>query len=326
MTPRRTFLMAAASTLATGRSAIAQQPGRSYRLGWLASGSQRTEPYNIAFVQRLSELGFTEGRNLVIEHRTAQGRHEWLPELAAELARLNCDVIFAPGAEAALRAVEQASRDTPIVIVTADYDPVTTGHVKSLGRPGGRITGVSMLQTELPAKRLQVLKELLPRVRRVGVLADVANGGQLQVTRGAAAQLGLELVVHEFKAAPYDFAAAFATFARGKAEAMVSLGSSFFVPGRQLIPELALSHKLPSVFHNSLWAESGGLMSYGPDFSASYGRAGAQVAQLLSGARPGDMPIEQPNIIEMVINLKTAKALGVVVPQALRLRSDRIIE
>ena len=183
-----------------------------------------------------------------------------------------------------------------------------------------------MLQTELPAKRLQVLKEMMPKVRRVGVLADVANGGQLQVTRGAATQLGLELVVHEFKVAPYDFPAAFATFASGKAEAMVSLGSSFFVPGRQLIPELALKHNLPSVFHSSLWAESGGLMSYGPDFSASYGRAGAQVAQLLSGARPGDMPIEQSNIIEMVINLKTAKALGVAIPQALRLRSDRIIE
>jgi putative ABC transport system substrate-binding protein len=318
--------MAAAGTLAIGHSAIAQQPGRGYRLGWLASGAQRTEPYNIAFVHRLGELGFAEGRNLVIEHRTAQARHERLPELAAELARLNCDVIFVPGTEAALRAVVQTNGDTPIVIVTADYDPVPTGHVKSLARPGGRITGVSMLQTELPAKRLQVLKELLPKVRRVGVLADVANAGQLQVTRSAAAQLGLELVVHEFKVAPYDFATAFATFERGKAEAMVSLGSSFFVPGRKLIPDLALNHKLPSVFPNSLWAESGGLMSYGPDFSAAFRRAAEQVAKILGGARPGDMPIEQPNIIEMVINLKTAKALGVVVPQALRLRSDRIIE
>jgi putative ABC transport system substrate-binding protein len=326
MTHRRTFLITAVGTLATGRPGMAQQPGRSYRLGWLASGALRTEPYNMAFVQRLAELGFAEGRNLVIEHRTAQGRHERLPELAAELARLNCDVIFAPGTEAALRAVVQASRDTPIVIVTADYDPVTTGHVSSLARPGGRITGVSMLQTELPAKRLQVLKEMLPKVRRVGVLADVANAGQLQVTRDAAVKLALELVVHEFKTAPYDFSAAFATFARGKAEAMVSLGSSFFVPGRRLIPELALKHKLPSVFTNNLWADSGGLMSYGPDFSAAFRRAAEQVVQLLGGARPGDMPIEQPNIIEMVINLKTAKAQGVVVPQALRLRADRIIE
>jgi putative ABC transport system substrate-binding protein len=158
------------------------------------------------------------------------------------------------------------------------------------------------------------------------VLADVANAGQLQVTRDAAVKLALELVVHEFKTAPYDFSAAFATFARGKAEAMVSLGSSFFVPGRRLIPELALKHKLPSVFTNNLWADSGGLMSYGPDFSAAFRRAAEQVVQLLGGARPGDMPIEQPNIIEMVINLKTAKALGVVVPQALRLRADRIIE
>ncbi len=325
MTTRRRFTVCAGSVLALPAS-LAQQPGRTYRLGWLAAGSSRSESYNAAFVQRLGELGFVEGRNFTIAFRAVQGRHEKLPDLAAELARLNCDLLFAPGAEAALNAVKVASRDTSIVIVTADYGPVTTGHVASLARPAGRITGISMLQTELPGKRLQMLTELLPKARRIGVLADVANTGQLAVTRAAAVQLGLSLVVHEFKATPYDFPAAFATFARGRCEAMVSLGSSFFVPGRRQIRELALHHKLPSVFPNAPWANSGGLMSYGADFMAVFRRAAEQVAKLLGGANPADMPIEQPNLIEMVLNLKTARAFGVVVPQAVRLRADRLID
>lgn len=303
----------------------AQQAGQQYRLGWIGA-TLRSETYSVAFVERLRELGFVEGRNLTIEFRSSQGRHETLPGLAAELTRLSCNVIFAPGSEATLRAVEGANRDTPIVIVTADYDPVATGHVRELARPGGRITGVSMLQTELPAKRLQVVKELLPRARRIGVLADAASTGQLKVTQAASSLLGLDLVVHEFKATPYEFSAAFETFKRGRAEAMVSLGSSFFVSGRKQIPALALQHKLPSVFPNGVWADSGGLLSYGPNFSATYQRAAEQVAKILNGTKPGDMPIEQPNIVEMVVNLKTAKELGLTVPQALRLRADRLIE
>lgn len=303
----------------------AQQPGRTYRLGWIGA-TLRTETYNIAFVERLRELGFVEGKNLAIEFRSSRGRADTLPELATELARLSCDVIFAPGSEATLQAVKAATRELPIVIVSADYDPVATGHVAGLARPGGRITGVSMLQTELPAKRLQVLKELLPKARRIGVLADGWTAGQLQITRDAAVTLGLSLVVHEFKATPYDFSAAFATFVRGRAEAIVSLGSSFFVSARQLIPQLALQHRLPSVFQNGVWADNGGLLSYGPSFAATYQRAAEQVAKILTGVKPGEIPIEQPNIVEMVINLPTAKALGVVIPHALRLRADRLIE
>ncbi|MFZ2649024.1 MAG: ABC transporter substrate-binding protein [Burkholderiaceae bacterium] len=324
MTLRRYFIAVAGSWLALPQ-ARAQQAGRTYRLGWLGLAAPRAAPYNIAFVKRLGELGFVEGRNLVIEFRGSPGQIERLPQLAAELTQLNCDVYFAPGSELNLNAVKQATRDQPIVIVSNDYDPVAAGYVTNMARPGGRITGISQLQTELPAKRLALLKELLPKLRRVGVLADASTSGQLEVSRDAAVQLGLELVVHQFASFPYEYEAAFAGFTRGKAQALVALSSAFFVPARKQIPELALAHRLPSIFNNTLWAESGGLMSYGPNFSASYRRAAEQVAQILKGANPGDMPIEQPNVIEMVLNLVTAKALGLTVPQALRLRADEVI-
>jgi putative ABC transport system substrate-binding protein len=185
---------------------------------------------------------------------------------------------------------------------------------------------VSQLQTELPAKRLEVLKELLPKARRVGVLADVSTRGQLEVTQTAAQQFGIELLVHEFNRTPYDYPGAFANFARGKAEALLALTSGLFVPGRRTITSLALQHKLPSVFNNVLWIESGGLLSYGPNFSATYRRAAEQVAKVLNGANPADIPVEQPNVVEMAINLKTAKALGIAIPAAMQLRADRVVE
>lgn len=324
MTSRRQFGISAGSLFALP-AGLAQQPGRTYRLGWLGTSGPTQETYNVAFVQRLAERGFVEGRNLEIEFRSTRGQSERSPQIAAELAQLKCDLYFAPGSEVTLNAIKGASRDKPIVIVSNDYDPVATGHIANMARPGGRITGVSQLQTELPAKRLSVLKELLPKLRRVGVLADVSTAGQLEVSKGAAAQLGLELSVHTFEHAPYDYPQAFAAFARGKSQALVALTSGFFVPARKQIAELALAHRLPSIFNNALWAEAGGLMSYGPNFSASYRRAAEQVAQILGGASAGDLPLEQPNVVEMVINLKTAKALGLTVPQSLRVRADDVI-
>jgi putative ABC transport system substrate-binding protein len=323
---RRQFLFAAGTLLAAPRFGIAQQPGRSYRLGWIGTTALRSQAYNIAFVQRLGELGFVEGRNLVIEFKLLQGPLDKLPDLASELARLKCDLFFAPGNELTLRAFRQATRDTPIVISANDYDPVAAGHIDSLAHPGGRITGVSMLQTELPSKRLEVLRELLPKVRRVAVLADVSTAGQLKLTQVAAAKLGFELLVHEFSRTPYDYSAAFAAFARGKAEALVALASGFFVPAREQVVALAQQSRLPSVFSTYVWAEIGGLLSYGPNFPAVYRRAAEQVVKVLNGANPGELPVEQANVVEMVINLKTAKALGLAIPQSLRLRADRIIE
>jgi putative ABC transport system substrate-binding protein len=326
MNHRRKFLMALGGGLAWPRFALAQQAERTYRIGWIGATGRQTEPYNIAFVQRLRELGFAEGRNLVIESRTAEGRIERLPELAADLVRQNCDVFLAPGTEPNLVAIKQATRDTPIIMVAIDYDPVATGHIASLARPGGRITGVSQQQLELPAKRLELLKELLPKAKRIAVFSDTATAGQLQAVQAAAKRLGVALQVLEFKRAPYDYESAFAESVRAKAEALLVLTSGNFVPARRQIPELALKHRLPSMFGNALWADAGGLLSYAPNFSEFYRRAADQVSRILKGAKPADMPVEQPTTFELVINLKTAKALGITIPESIRLRTDRVIE
>jgi putative ABC transport system substrate-binding protein len=325
MNPRRTFLMVLGGALAWPRFALAQQPDRTYRVGWLSSSTPRTESYYVAFEQRLRELGFAEGRNLVIEFRSAEGRIDRLPELAADLARQKCDVLLAPGTEAGLAAIKRASRDTPIVMVANDYDPVATGHIASLARPGGRITGVSQLQSELPAKRLELLKEVLPKTKRIAVFSDAATAGQFTAVETGAKRLGVELQLLEFKRAPFDYERAFAEAIRAKAQALLVLVSGLFVPARRQIPELALKHRLPSMFGNYLWAEAGGLMSYGPNFSEFFRRAAEQVSMILKGANPAGMPVEQPTVFELVINLKTVKALGVTIPQSVLVRADKVI-
>jgi ABC-type uncharacterized transport system substrate-binding protein len=307
-------------------AAEAQEPQRTYRIGWLDSTSTRTESYQIAFVERLRELGFAEGRNLVIEFRTTNGREGKLVELAADLARRDCDLLLAPGTEAGLVALERATKNTPIVIVANDYDPVTTGHIASLAHPGGRITGVSQLQTELPAKRLELLKELLPRAKRIAVFADTATAGQLKSVQDGSRRQGVTLQVIEFTHAPYDYKTAFGESVRAHAEALLVLASGNFVSARDQIPELAIQHRLPSMFGNNLWARAGGLLSYGPDFSDFYRRAAEQVVRILNGARPADLPIEQPTRFELVINLRTAKALGLTIPRSLLVRADYVIQ
>ena len=327
MNKRRKLFMALGGVLALPRLALAQQAERIYRIGWLFSlVNPRTEAYSMAFEQRLHELGFAEGRNLAIEFRAAEGRIERLPELAAELARLNCDVFLATGAEAFLAAFEQASRDTPIVMIAIDYDPVASGHVASLARPGGRTTGISVQQLDLAAKRLELMKELLPKAKRIAVFSNTGTLGQLKSVQAAAKRLGVALQVVEFKSAPYDYDSAFAEAVRARAQALLVLTSSFFVPARRQIPELALKHRLPSMFGNAAWANAGGLLSYAPNFSEFYRRAAEQVSLILKGANPANMPVEQPTQFEFVINLKTAKALGVTIPQSIRFRADRVIE
>ena len=198
MRSRRAFLTALGGLLAWPRFAWAQQAERTYRVGWLSTAALRTEPYNLAFVDRLREVGFVEDRNLVIVFRSAQGRIDRLTELASDLAQQNCDVFLSPGSEGNLAAIKQASRDTPIVVVAIDYDPVATGHISSLARPGGRITGVSLQQTDLAAKRLELLKEVLPRAKRIAVFSDTSTVGQLKEVQAGAKRLGVALQVLEF--------------------------------------------------------------------------------------------------------------------------------
>ena len=327
---RRRILVTIVSTAAlyplVPHVAVAQSSTRQYRLCWLTSASTRAEAYHIAFVARLGELGFTEGRNLVIDYRNAEGHVERLPALASDLARQKCDAFLGVGPEATLVAARQAVRETPIVIVAADYDPVATGHITSMARPGGWITGVAQFQTELPAKRLGLLMELLPNATRIAVLADSATKGQLAVVREAARRLNIVLHVVEFRSAPYDYEAAFTEFSGAGAQALLVLTSGLFVPALQKIPALALAHRLPSMFNNYLWAQTGGLLTYGVNFSHLYRRAAEQVSLILKGTRPGDIPVEEPSAIELAVNLKTARVLGLQIPPTLLARADEVIE
>lgn len=324
---RRHWLMAAGSLLAAPRWASAQPTGRSYRIGWISSGPEAfKEPQALAFVQRLAELGFVEGRNLNIERRHPGGHLGRMPAVAAELGKLKCDAYFGSGGESNLAGLTQADRQTPIVFVAVDFDPVTTGDVASLSRPGGRVTGVTALQSTLPAKRLELLKELLPNLRRVGVFANEETTAQLLLVQGTARRLGLALHVVDFKRPPFDYTAGFADVSRAKVDALFALGSGLFVPARRLITEEALKANLPTMFHNSQWADAGGLMSYGFNFPSMWRRGAEIMALVLRGAKPADIPMEQPTNYELVFNLKTARALGVRIPQSLLVRADRVIE
>lgn len=323
---RRRLLCAAGGALLLPEIALGQKSANAHRICWLSAAALRTESYNLAFIDQLRKLGFVEGQNLQIEFRTASGSVARYPELTADLARQGCDAYFSTGSEANLNAIRKVAGDTPIVIAAIDYDPVQTSHIASLARPGGHITGVHQLQTSLAEKRVEVLRELLPHVSRVGVLADIATADTLKATQGAAKRYGIAVHVHEFKAAPYDYDAAFADFARAKVEAVIPLASGFFVIARKKIPELALKYRLPAIFNNYLWAEAGGLMSYGTNLSEMYRRAADQMAKVLKGAKPAEIPVEQPTVVEMVINMKVAKALGINIPQGVWFRAERIIE
>jgi putative tryptophan/tyrosine transport system substrate-binding protein len=280
----------------------------------------------VAFVQRLSELGLTEGRNLLIERRHADNKLERLPAMAAELAKLKCDVFFGGGSEAVLAALTNASRDTPIIFVAVDFDPVATGDVASLARPGGRISGVTALQSSMPAKRLELLKELLPGVRKVAVFANDETSEQLSLVQGTARRLSLPLHVVNFKRPPFDYEAGFADAVRSNADALFVLGSGLWVPARLKIAELALKARLPTVFHQFDWVEAGGLMSYGFNFPRLWRRGAELVAKILRGAKVTDIPMEQPTTYELAINLKTAKALGIKIPNSILVRAEKIVE
>ncbi|MEO8754024.1 MAG: ABC transporter substrate-binding protein, partial [Casimicrobiaceae bacterium] len=244
---------------------------------------------------------------------------------AAELARLNCDIYFTGGSEASLAALTQSSRTTPIVIVAVDFDPVATGDVASLARPGGRVTGVTAVQSALPAKRLELLKELLPNAKTVVVFTNDQTSAQLALSQGTARRLGIALHVVDFKRPPFDYEAGFAEAVRAKGDALIVLGSGLWVPARRKLPELALKARLPTVFHQAQWVDAGGLMSYGFNFPAMYVRGADIVANILRGAMPSELPMEQPTKYELVLNRTTASALGLKIPQSLLVRADRVI-
>ena len=312
--------------------ADAQDAAKVARIGYLgvdtASGTSG-KPVREAFLQGLSDLGYVEGRNVVIEYRFAEGRFEQLPALAAELVGLKVDVLVA-GVTVAALAAKQATQTIPIVF-PAVSDPVATGLVASFARPGGNVTGLAYLTPELVAKHVELLKQAVPRVSRVAVLWHPAGMSEhqgkamLKAAEGAARALGVRLQIVEARA-PNDLDRAFSEMTRERAHALTVLSSPMFAQERTRLVDLAAKGRLPAVYPFRQAVEAGGLMSYAPNLTDQYRRAATYVAKILKGAKPGDLPVEQPTKFELVINVKAAKALGLTVPASVLARADEVIE
>jgi len=298
-----------------------QSAGQIYRIGVLANVRS---PATEGFQQGLRELGYVEGHNVVVEWRLAEGRFERLPELAAELVRLNVDVILAP-ASPYVRPARQVTNTIPIVFALVS-DPVAEGFVTSLSRPGGHITGLSTISDELNAKRLELLKEAVPTIRRVGVLTNRETGDLLEKSRDVARALTVQLEFFSVQR-PEHFEGAFGAMRRRGVQAIIELpGTTLFYAERNQIASLAIASRLPTMFTAREFTEAGGLMSYSASYPDLMRRAATYVDKILKGAKPADLPVEQPTKFELVINLKTAKALGLTIPQSLLTRADEIIQ
>ncbi len=309
-------------------TADAQSPGKVLRIGTLLSGTRPSTPdwkQRWPFVQGLRELGWVEGQNIVIEDRWAEGRTDRLHALAAELVRLNVDVILTRSWPAAV-AAKQATTTIPIVITGAG-DPVGTGLVASLAHPGGNITGLGDLATELSAKRLQLLKEAVPKLSRVAVLWNSADGGmtlRFRAIQVAAQKLGVTvrpLAVQE----PEDFDQAFVAMIQERTGALLVISDILTLSHRKRIIEFADQHRIPAMYESRGFVDAGGLISYGPILADVERRGAAYVDKILRGARPAQLPVEEPTRFELVVNLKTANALGLTIPQSILIRTDEAI-
>jgi putative ABC transport system substrate-binding protein len=314
--------------LAAPLAAQAQQAGKVYRVGWLSAGSgESNQPTDQAFLHGLSVRGWIEGQNVIVERRWANGRSERLPALAAELVQRKVDVIVAV-AEAAARAAKESTKSVPVVMLLV-ADPVGSKLVASLARPGGNVTGMTFTPTlELLGKRLALLKEAIPHASRVAILSNPANPShvrELRAAQAAAGPLGLQL--HRLEArSPEEFDRVFAAMRRERADGLLILVDSMFSIHRTRLAELAATYHLPTLYGIREFVVAGGLMAYGVNIVDYVDGAAFYVDKILKGARPGDLPVQQPTKIELVINLKTARSLGLTVPPSLLLRADRVIE
>jgi len=320
---RVVVLIAALSLVAVPSAAEAQQTGKVYRIGFLRAGGPPPKAWLEAFQQGLRARGYIEGRNIVIEYRSTDGFDE-LSHLAAELVRLNVDVILTSGAPATF-AARSATPKVPIVFVNV-YDPIEIGLVTSLAHPGANVTGLSQTAADLGGKRLELLKELVPKLRRVAILWHPANLTNLVQKKGV--EVAARTVGVDTKSVPVqdpnDFGSAFED-ARG-VDALLQMDDPLFISHRRQLAELAVRSRLPAIAGLREYVDAGGLMSYGADFPDLYRRAATYIDKILKGAKPADLPIEQPSKFELVINLKTAKALGLTIPPLLLQRADEVIQ
>jgi putative ABC transport system substrate-binding protein len=313
--------------IAAPLAAEAQQAGKVYRIGFLGNSTPALEANLVGpFREGLRDLGYVEGRNILIEYRWAEGQYERFPTLIAELAALKVDVIVAAGTPAAL-AVKKATTSIPLVMLAVG-DPVGTGLVASLGRPGGNITGLSAIASELEGKRLELLREVVPKLSYIAVLWNPANefhGGSLKEMRTAAQVLGIRVQSLGVRSSE-EFPDAFAAMVKERPGALLVLADRLFLHHRARIMDFAVQHRLPGAYAHQELVEAGGLMSFGPNYADMHRRAATYVDKILKGVKPADLPVEQPAKFELVINLKTAKALGLTIPKSLLLRVDRVIE
>jgi putative ABC transport system substrate-binding protein len=327
--PRRAFMVAlAGGLLAAPLPAEAQPAGKVPRVAYLSASSAASGTWGVeAFRQGLRELGYVEGRSILIEYRWADGRFDRLPALAADLARLAVDVIVASNTPAAL-AARNATGTIPIILVTSG-DPVGSGLVASLARPGGNVTGLSQFSTlAMSGKQLELLKQAFPTVSHVAVLANPANpptAGLLTETELAARPLGLRLRVVQVRE-PKEFDDAFAMMKNERVPALLVIPDPLVNDHRGRIVAFAATNRLPAIYPYRTFVDAGGLMSYGVDLSDLSRRAATYVDRILKGAKPAELPIEQPTKFELVINMKTAKALGLTIPPSLLQRADQVIE
>jgi putative ABC transport system substrate-binding protein len=309
--------------------AQAQQRNNIFRIGYVRVVGVPSPPGpNVeAFRQGLQDLGYMEGKNILIEFRYANGNRERIPSLVAELVQLKVDLLIS-GDDPAIRAAKQATKTIPIIMVI-NQDPVASGLVNSLARPGGNITGISRLTRELGGKRLELLKELIPGISRVGIFWDVQAEGpsiSFKEYQAAARALTIELLSLDVRGPEPDVEGAFQSAVKGRASALIAIGNSLLNRRRKQIADYAIKHRLPSMYDSILWIEPGGLMSYSSNDTESYRRAAFYVDKILKGAKPSDLPVEQPTKFELVINLKTAKQIGLIIPPAVLARADKVIK
>jgi putative tryptophan/tyrosine transport system substrate-binding protein len=324
----KSLLLLIGFVLATIHFAEAQQPGNPPRIGYVtAIGDPKTPGTQVeAFRQGLRDLRYFEGKNILVEYRSTGGKADRNTSLVAELVELKVDVLVltSPGA---IRAAKQATKTIPIVIVTQD-DPVAAEYIDSLARPGGNITGIARLTRELSGKRLELLTELVPKISRVGVLWDPNSSASIigfKEYEAAARALKIQLQSLEVRGSN-DFEGAFRAAANSRTNALIMIRYPLLTRHQKPIADLAIKNRLPSMYESSEFVEAGGLVSYSPNDSDQFRRAAYYVDRILKGAKPGELPIEQPTKVELIINLKTAKQIGITIPPTLLTRADRVIK
>jgi putative ABC transport system substrate-binding protein len=311
-------------------SADAQQPKKVPRIGYLSPTDPATESTRAKAIRlALGELGHIEGQNIATEYRYADGKQERFPDLLGELVRLKVDVIVVAGGDTLIKAAKNATKTIPIVMVSAGGDPVEAGHIESLARPGGNVTGVTLLSRELGGKRLELLKEAVPKLARVAVLYAPATPGTVldvkDVLPVAARALGLTIQPWEVRDAD-GFEKVFAALNKQRPDGLYLSGGRLMNDSQTRVVGFALKSRLPSTYYYREAVDAGGLMYYGADLADSYRRVATYVDKILKGAKPGDLPVEQPTKFELAINLKTAKQIGITIPQKVLARADKVIK